>query len=99
MTTSVLSAKKKTQEEKTKTKPWSVSFLFGIKFIDSRSGLVRKQPFNLSLLCCLRGFAHRRHWLVRVKAGLPSPLLGRKASDALVPLHSVQGETLRASAL
>lgn len=78
--------REKTKEEKkTKPKPQSVhlSFFFSIKFIDSCSGLVRKQPFNLSLLCCLGGFAHRRHWLVHVKARLPSPLLGRKASCSL----------------
>lgn len=86
----------KTQEEKNTTKPQSVSLslLFGIKFIDSSPGLVRKQPFNLSLLCCLSGFAHRRHWLVHVKARLPSLLLGTKVSHALCPLQNIQGETL-----
>ena len=85
----------KTWEEKTKTKPQSVylSFLFGIKFTDNRSGLVRQQPFNLSLLCSLSGFAHRQHWLVHVKAGLPSLLLGIEAPHALCLLQNFQGET------
>lgn len=91
MTTSVPDVKKKHErkkKKKKKTKPWSVSlsFLFDIKFIDSRSGLVRKQPFNLSLLCRLRGFAHRQRWLVGVKAALPPLVPGRKASSrALCP--------------
>lgn len=96
MTTFVPDAKEKHERKKNKTKPQTVSlsFLFGIKFIDSRSGLVRKQPFNLSLLCRLSGFAHRQHWLVDVRAGLPSLLLGRKASRAPCPMQNVQGETL-----
>lgn len=83
--------KGKTQEGKNKMKPQSVplSFLFSIKFIDSCSGLVRKQPFNLSLLCCLIGFAHRLHWFVHVRVGLPSLLLGRKASHALCSMKSI----------
>jgi len=80
--------------KKPKQNPRAFLFLFGIEFIDSCSGLVRKQRFKRSLLCCLRGFAHGQHWLVRVKAGLPSLLLGRKASPALCPLQNVQGETL-----
>lgn len=44
-------------------------FFFGIKFIDSCSSLVRNEPVNLSLLCCLGGFAYGQRWLVHIKAG------------------------------